>query len=155
ERQPIWVVTRPGFKKNSHIQGPKPEVLLGPGKEVTGTVTDRATGKPVAGIEVLCGNEKAVTNAGGEFRTDGLRKEPSYLGWVSGTGYFSKRLEFKDTPANDPIRLDITVERGIVLEGRLLDQTTRKPVSGVVQYHAQVDNPHLKDYGFQGFSPVS
>src|SRR5262249_54934500 len=51
----------------------------------------------------------------------------------------------KDTPGLEPITVDLDLEQGLVLRGRLTDQEG-KPVRGSVHYKALASNPNLKDF---------
>jgi RNA polymerase sigma factor (sigma-70 family) len=149
EQRWVWVITRPGFKTGpGAAHGPSFDLLVGPGKELTGVVKDKRTGRPVAGARVTCQVGEARTDAKGRFRIEGLRKQPQYFGWATSPGYFQKMLEVKDTPGREPMHLDVEIQRGLYVEGRLRDRATGKPVSGVVDYFIRSDNPHLKDYAF-------
>ena len=46
----------------------------------------------------------------------------------------------------EPIVLDIKLRRGIVLEGRVTNRATGRPVRATVRYYPFRDNPHLKEY---------
>lgn len=54
--------------------------------------------------------------------------------------------EIPDTPGLEPLTVDFALDRGIAVRGRLIDKTTGKPVRGHVYYHAEPDNPHMKDF---------
>jgi RNA polymerase sigma factor (sigma-70 family) len=146
ERRKLWAVTRPGLKKMGSFHGPTIELLVGPGKEMVGTVKEKGTGRPIAGAEVTCQTDRVRTDEQGRFRFEGLKKEPRYLGWVSGPGFFTQRLDVKDTPGRDAVRADVEIQRGTYVSGQLRDRATGKPVSGVVRYYVKPDNPNVKKY---------
>jgi RNA polymerase sigma factor (sigma-70 family) len=148
EQQWVTVVTRPGFKKGTgYARGPSFQLLVGPGKELVGVVKDRE-GRPVKGARVSCQVGQAHTDERGRFRIEGLRKQRQYFVWTGGPGYFPAMSEVKDTPGREPVRLEVEIQRGLYVEGRLRDRSTGKPVSGVVSYYVRPDNPHLKNYRF-------
>jgi hypothetical protein len=148
EQQWVRVITRPGFKKARGAHGPKFQLLVGPGKEMVGVVRDNATGRPVAGAQVSSHLGQVRTDERGRFRIEGLRKQPQYLVWASSPDCFPAMQQVKDTPGRDPVRVELKVQRGILVEGRLRDRATGKPVSGVVNYYVRSDNPQLKKYAF-------
>ena len=41
--------------------------------------------------------------------------------------------------------LDVGLKRGIVIEGRVTDQKSGKPLKAFVEYNAYSDNPHIAD----------
>ncbi len=162
EHKFVWIVTRPDAPRDGYIKtgdlnhgvyGPELTVLVGPAKPITGTVLDRATGKPVAGIkvqEVRRGNTTAFTDAKGKFRLDGVPKGAFYA--VSAAGgpglpYFDvTQFALKDTPGLDPLAIEFQLDRGIEIAGRVTDQVTGQPVAGRVHYNASENNPNLKDF---------
>jgi hypothetical protein len=122
------------------------DLLVGPGKVLIGTVKEKGTGRPLAGLTVSCQTEQVRSDEQGRFRFEGLKKNPSYHGWVQGPGYFTERLDVKDSPGRDTIRANVEMQRGIYLHGHLRDRATGKPVSGVVSYAVRPDNANLKKY---------
>jgi RNA polymerase sigma factor (sigma-70 family) len=130
----------------------------GPGRPVTGTVRDLATGKPIAGVRVhaLMGRLlSSTTDKDGTYRLPSLpailfssRREPSV------------RLQ-ADPPAGEPylpavkvlprgrpgeaIRADFTLARGVWAEGRILDKKTGQPVRATVTYFPDSENAQAKD----------
>jgi RNA polymerase sigma factor (sigma-70 family) len=151
-RQSAAVVTRPGFKKGSGpLLGPSFDLPLAPGKEVVGVVKEKDTGRPVAGSEVTLGGGRVRvhTDERGAFRLEGLTKRPMYRVWVRGPGHFGMMREAKDTAGRDPIRVEIEVQRGIHVEGRLLDGGTGKPIAGFVQYAISPENPAVNEFPFE------
>jgi RNA polymerase sigma factor (sigma-70 family) len=138
---------------NRSIFGSSFNYLAGPSRSIVGTVRDRRTGKPLAGIRVSCmlgGNSQATTDAEGRYRLDGVGKREQYaVSAASPAGkpyfYFSK-WNIGDTPGFEPITVDFELQPGILIKGRLTDKATGKPVQGMVSYFATADNPHVKDF---------
>jgi RNA polymerase sigma factor (sigma-70 family) len=127
------------------------DYLAVPGKVITGIVQDKRTGKPLAGIRVVCPMRmvwaQATTDQEGRYRLTGLAKRQSYWVAAGGVPYFnSTRLDVRDTPGLEPVTVDFDLERGIAVRGRLLDKATGNPVRGRVSYVPLADNPHLKDF---------
>ncbi|HEV3339538.1 MAG TPA: sigma-70 family RNA polymerase sigma factor, partial [Pirellulales bacterium] len=126
------------------------EVLLGPGKVVTGTVTEKGTGKPVAGAAVeVDGSSYGRTDAEGRYRLTGVGKRDTHFAAVRGPHHFiNVRPNVPDSPGAEPITLDFELQRAGVIHGRLTDKDGR-PVRGFVWYSARPDNPNLKDLNVQ------
>ncbi len=126
--------------------------IAGPTKEFVGTVRDKRTGQPLAGVRVEGGPDhlaRATTDAKGAYRLVGVPKGPNYLiavGGGKGRPYFDANAHAADTPGLEPIRVDFALERGVEVTGRLTDKETGKPVPGAVMYFPLPDNPRLKDY---------
>jgi RNA polymerase sigma factor (sigma-70 family) len=123
-----------------------------PSKPITGTVRDRKTGEPVAGIQVVCPGLTfnwmgGTTDGKGHYRIDGVGKQKEYNVAAGSLPYFnSTKMHILDTQGLDPLVVDFELDRGIVVKGRLTDAATGKPVRGRVGYGPAGDNPNLKDF---------
>jgi RNA polymerase sigma factor (sigma-70 family) len=162
EHKFFWGVTRLDAPKDGYIKtgetnyglyGPEMTVLVGPSKPFVGTVRDRATGEPIAGIvveEVERGVTQTFTDARGQYRLEGVPKKKHYTlaaAGKEGVPYFdtnSDRVE--DTAGFGPITVDFMLHRGVEITGRILDKDTGTPVAAQVHYDAATDNPNRKDY---------
>ncbi len=126
-----------------------------PSKPIVGTVRDRKTGRPIAGIRVVCPGltfnwSGATTDEKGRYRIDGVGKQKEYAVAVGSLPYFNAtKMQILDTQGLDPLVVDFELDRGIVVKGHLTDAVTGKPVRGRVDYGPAGDNPNLKD--FTGF----
>src|SRR5262249_50450231 len=126
--------------------------LLSPCKPIVGTVRDRKTGQPIAGVTVAHGNwlAQATTDAQGRFRILGAPKQDHYtvaLGGRKGVPYLDyTRHDIRDTPGFEPLEVNFELERGVEISGKVTDQATGKAVRGQVMYFRSRDNPFLKDY---------
>ncbi len=149
ETQWFTAITRPGMKgKTGYFRGPEFDVLVGPGKALTGVVKEKESGKPVAGARVTCGTGEATTDGQGRYRIEGLTKRSDYIAFVQGPRHFSTMAQLKDTPGLDTMTADFEVLAGVYVEGVLREKGTGKPVSGQINYYIASDNPHLKSYTF-------
>ncbi len=127
------------------------DYVVGPSKPILGTVRDKRTGKPLAGVSVFFlmtrPNLQATTDEQGRYRLQGVRKRQSYTLAAGGVPFFGvSKWDVADTPGLDPLIVNFEVERGIAVRGRLLDKATGKPVRGLVMYATLSDNPHLQDF---------
>jgi hypothetical protein len=59
--------------------------------------------------------------------------------------YLSASTKVGVTAGTGPIKLDIHLQRGVWVTGRVLEADTGNPVRGEVQYFVFADNPHLED----------
>jgi RNA polymerase sigma factor (sigma-70 family) len=137
------------------------DYVVGPSKPILGTVRDKRTGKPLAGVTVGFGMTRpwilTTTDEQGRYRLEGVGKRQSYFVAAGGVSFTSAaKFDLADTPGLDPVIADFEIERGIAVRGRLLDKATGKPVQGRVLYAVLNDNPHLKDFATlnTGFSMV-
>jgi RNA polymerase sigma factor (sigma-70 family) len=165
----VQVIARPGPcdgmrlspRLDFPVHAPGADLTVRPGQPIVGTVRDRKTGKPVAGIKVVSANwnglpflsstqrswPEATTDEKGQYRIEGTAKQKKYAVAAGGRPYFnSTRLDVLDTPGLDPLRVDFELDRGVVVRGRLLDGATGQPVRGRAGYKPRPDNPHLKDF---------
>jgi RNA polymerase sigma factor (sigma-70 family) len=128
------------------------EFLAGPCKPIMGVVRDRKTGKPVAGVTV-CDQTfrvQSVTDSKGRYRLIGSPKRTEYtiaIGGKKGAPYLDHTIHrIPDTAGLEPIKLDVEVERGIEITGKVIDKATGKPVPGTVMYGYKRTNPNVKDF---------
>jgi RNA polymerase sigma factor (sigma-70 family) len=130
-------------------------------RPIIGTIRDKDTGAPIAGIHITgmpnianslipTPGVDATTDAEGKYEVNGLPTSsgfklftaaPAGQPYVNG-GFISPASE----PARGPFRFDITLKRGVLVRGRLVDNGTGKPVLGSVSYHALPGNPYLDEY---------
>jgi RNA polymerase sigma factor (sigma-70 family) len=151
ERRRIWVVTLGSpprdLAKVVGLYGPSFEHQAGPAKPASGTVTDKETGKPLAGVRIVGSVPRmgpargleidTVTDARGQYRLDGLPKSDKYVIGVdtlTGLIYLPQEKTVADTEGLEPLRADFALARGSVVEGRILDRQTGKPIRGEVRY---------------------
>jgi RNA polymerase sigma factor (sigma-70 family) len=141
----------PGMRSGEHF----PTYLAGfdhislPSKPIVGTVRDKKTGKPVAGVTVASVMYEQVytqTDAQGHYRIEGVGKRQQYAVAAGGNSYFNAtKLDIPDTQGVEPLTVDFELDRGIVVRGRLTDKATGKPVAGHVGWLALPNNPNLKN----------
>jgi beta-lactamase regulating signal transducer with metallopeptidase domain len=126
-----------------------------PTKPVFGVVRDTDSGKPLTGVKIECNRTsefpvlgskgiETTTDEQGRYRLVGLPKGRGNQILVvpaKGQPYLAAGLEIPDTPGLGPVTLDIGLKRGIVIEGRVIDKQSGKPLKAFVEYHAYDDNP--------------
>jgi RNA polymerase sigma factor (sigma-70 family) len=147
---------RSGF--NPLLYGPDLSFVAEAEKPIHGTVTDRDTGKPRAGVQVRLsreGNEllplflSAKTGSDGRYEIRGSRKLRSYMVEIAPdpvAGLLACQARANDTPGYAPITLDLRVARGVVVTGKVIDKATGKPVPGFAVAGILSDNSLVKDY---------
>jgi RNA polymerase sigma factor (sigma-70 family) len=121
-----------------------------PSKPIVGTVRDRATGNPLAGITVgssMYNNRWAKTDDTGQYRIVGAAKHDRYSVSAGSAPYLnSTKMDIPDTPGLEPLVVDFELDRGVAIKGRLTDKVTGKPVSGHLGYVPLADNPNVKNF---------
>jgi RNA polymerase sigma factor (sigma-70 family) len=140
--------------------GPNFTHAAGPSQLVEGSVSDAATGMPVVGVKIVgsaaltsssgepdwSNPVEATTDAAGRFRLSGLPKgRRRFLHAQAGENpYLDRLVEVKDIVGLAPIAVAIKLRRCVVVEGRLIDKTTGKPVKGQAHYRPLAENAQLK-----------
>jgi RNA polymerase sigma factor (sigma-70 family) len=170
EATTVCVVTVGDFGAKSFAQaavyGPTFTHSANPDQLVRGRVTDAATGKPLPGVNILgtarppetsCTLDwrhtvETTTDVAGRFVLSGLpRGRQKVLLVQSPQGPYQHRV----VAVNDDGMAPIEIELGhcVVVEGRLIDAVTGKPVKGVVEYLPLDDNEYLKAHLAKGEYP--
>ncbi len=160
--EPIRAQNLPGMGARFGMRtfyGPSLQLAASPSRPVEGFVRDRETGAPVIGAIVSSykladqelGNNTIVrttSDAKGHYRLAGMPRGSGNELMVippAGAPYLAAMVKLDDPPGLGPMAFDIPLYRGIVIEGRVLDEpTTGKPVSAWVHYHVAADNPALE-----------
>src|SRR5205085_2060467 len=97
---------------------------------------------------------QTTTDAQGCYRLAGMpTREGNAIVAIphSDLPYVVINKEVPDSPGLDPVTVDIELDRGVWIEGKITDKVTGEPVQGVVEYFSLYSNPNLKDYpGFDG-----
>jgi hypothetical protein len=137
-----------------------------PSVAVEGNVNDAATGLPLPGVIISFRASfrdrfynlyplidwrpgmsiRATTDARGHYRLTGLpvRRQIELLNeFAEKLPYRPLSQEFTNVPGTHPTRLDFKLERGILVQGKITDKTTGKPVAARVEYHPAFDNPNI------------
>jgi hypothetical protein len=126
-------------------------VAIAPGRVIEGTVSDRDTGRPIAGARIQDWiGENHQSDAQGRFRLMGQPKGagnvPTFLyATVDGQPYIKYGKALDEPRGLGAVRLDITLKRGIWAEGTVTSPATGKPAKAVVIYYPFRDNPNVKD----------
>lgn len=132
-----------------------------PSHDITGTVTDAVTGKPVAGVTLVgtadpvmvasfgpsWGNTVEVkTGKDGRFVLSGLPKAARrFLHVQPGDNpYLDRLVEVKDVEALKVATADIKLDRCVVIEGQLTDRAKGTPVVGQAHWLPLKSNPILE-----------
>jgi hypothetical protein len=155
-------------KTAMHFGGGYQELLYGPdlaivaeaGKVVRGIVKadDSGKGQPGAAVwltrlsasETLApGVWYAKTDAEGRYEIRGVRKAKRYALQVlrnPTTGYMGSVDHVEDTDGYQPLTADITVKKGVIVTGRVIDRATGQPLPGSVRFFVLSGNRFARDY---------
>ncbi len=135
---------------------------LAPIRSVEGVVTAADTGKPLAGllVEVTAfggdGRGRSVrtrTDEQGRYRADSRTGNDYYISLYPRheSGYLATQLRQEWPPGAERLTIDVRLDRGAIVRGRVLDDQGGEPIGGAsVVYRLSTKNPaREKDYEFQ------
>ncbi|HEV3439683.1 MAG TPA: sigma factor-like helix-turn-helix DNA-binding protein, partial [Gemmata sp.] len=140
------------------LYGPEPAMFVETEKPIRGVVKDKDTGKPRAGVKVTLsryGDDiasimlSATTDSEGRYEIHGARKSKAYMVEVASdtaSGHMAAQGRADDVAGYEPITIDLTVKRGVIVTGRVIDKGTGKPIPGFVMTNALNANPYVKEY---------
>ena len=159
------VVTRPGYKDRSgqpkhrfSVVGPDFTLILAPGKEVTGIVRNAETKMPLGGVRVAVRfvaeaeflrrwhHVETTTDLAGRYSLRGLEAGKSSVVLFDaepGRGYLHAYSEAPKPNDFGPSSLDMSLRRGVVVEGRVTDKETGKPIRANLWYRPLETNDFL------------
>jgi 5-hydroxyisourate hydrolase-like protein (transthyretin family) len=143
-----------------HLYGANFTCLPPPGRPLSGTVRDAATGKPLAGVRIefsrLDGSgtfgrwdNQVLTDANGRYRLLGLpveKRNKLFIQPNTEQPYFVRELDVPGSPGLGPAQLDVQLHRGIWITGRATDKVTGKGVQARVYYFPFLDNPFARKF---------
>ncbi len=175
----LYVLTRPGLDARPYNQaalerippdlripgqppqlyGPSFDYVATPAKRIEGTVRERGTGKPIAGVTVsaiagFVNHVSAVTDAQGRFRLEGMPKHKEYnlhAEAPQGSGLIARSVRFPDTEGLLPVPADIELAQGVIVTGRVLDKATGKGVQGGIRFAPLPDNKFFGQPGYDSY----
>jgi protocatechuate 3,4-dioxygenase beta subunit len=160
----VSILTRPGksivatMPGGGKLYGATFDHAAAPTRPIVGTVRDKDTGKPLAGVIVqgdkFAGSDtrdssivRTVTDKDGRYRLVGMAEGADYVikaAPAAGHPYYQSEHEVKDTIGLEPVTVDFTLKRGILVKGRVLEKATGRPVFASVTYVVFADNPAYK-----------
>src|SRR5438445_8391843 len=103
--------------------------LTGQATQLSGTVTDASTSKPIAGATVSAGSGSAVTDAGGAYAISGLAPG-TYTATASASGYASQGASVTLTAGNTTTQNFALAPNPGTITGTVTDAGTAAPIAG-------------------------
>jgi RNA polymerase sigma factor (sigma-70 family) len=124
------------------------EHVAGPTKLIAGTVRDKETGKPVAGVRLSGSPEEgwwwentnqvqAETDGQGHYQLRGLPKAKQYRlrAWPGEHSVYLSRAKLESgTDGLETMTVDFEMVKGVEIHGRISDKVTGKPVQTSLRY---------------------
>jgi hypothetical protein len=178
ERAIFRVIPRTQAEVNSLVQTPRDKMMqigqlpqpviyaytfdhLGmPARMIAGTVRDKETGKPMAGIRIsghplqvgpsqigprMDNRAETYTDKDGNYQLKGLGVAPKYqlFAWSGDfSPYIPGAQEIAGREGLADLKADFELIRGVEVRGRVTDKVTGKPVTAGVTYQPGRDNNH-------------
>jgi protocatechuate 3,4-dioxygenase beta subunit len=138
------------------------DYLAIPGRVIIGTVRDKETGKPMAGVKITGqavqpplrpGNpvlrpiqqSETATDKQGHYQLEGVGLADKYelLAWPGEfSPYLAGAQEIKGSGDLATLKADFELVRGVEVRGRVTDKVTGKPVEAGVRYRPAPGNTH-------------
>ena len=152
------------FSNRWLLYGPDATFAAEAEKIVRGTVKEADTGAVRPGVLVQLtrdGNDlvrvmlKARTDAQGRYEIRGARKSTRYMvevGADTAAGFMPSDVWAADTPGYLPVSADITVKKGVIVKGKMIDGATGKAVQGHAMIAVLNNNPFAKEFPSFGSS---
>jgi hypothetical protein len=128
----------------NRIYGATFRYLAAPSRVIRGVISDKETGKPLAGVLVGVGPNKGLphgrgmlttrTDQEGRYEVQGCPKSSSYViaAQPADMGQYFTTLssEIPDPPGLAPMTINLNLPCGIPIRGKVLDERTGKPLPG-------------------------
>jgi RNA polymerase sigma factor (sigma-70 family) len=144
------------------LHGPKLDYIAVAPRLIEGTVRASDTGEPIAGVRVwssigsgfddIC---SAVTDKDGRYRLTGLPKMKEVLlhaedpdensAWLQGGARVPDRKGF------EPLQVDLTLARGVLVTGRVTDKATGEGVLSAIHFVPLRENTFFNKPGYNAF----
>lgn len=130
---------KPEGDQGVQLFGPRPTVEVDRARTVAGIVRDGTTGEPVAGVRVSTAGfyGKATTDASGRYRILRVEDEESLLVYAKppdAERYLTVVRRFSNVEGLGETAADFDLPRGVVIEGRVLEADTGRPIVSAPRY---------------------
>lgn len=148
------------------LYGPTFDYAALPERVVEGVVREAGSGKPVPGVRIhghIQGNasyradSEAITDKEGRYRLEGFAKVPKALLIVRAEpppdSPWLLSVQGKEAEAGQglqPVQVDFTLGRGVILKGRVSDRATGKGVVSQITFSYLPDNKYAGKPGYDG-----
>jgi RNA polymerase sigma factor (sigma-70 family) len=140
------------------VYGPDPVLIVEPEKRIRGKVVG-VDGKPQAGVRVTFTRvspeemnpyfNSTVSGVDGTYEIRGACKRAGYTVETSPNsinGLLATHASAADTAGYEPITIDLTCVRGVIVTGTVTNKATGKPVASQIHVTTWVKNPFAKEY---------
>jgi RNA polymerase sigma factor (sigma-70 family) len=150
------VYDNPSTDSQFTVYGTVFQHFAAPAQPMVGTVRDKDTGKPLAGVKIDAETLFPVaTDKDGKYRFESLPNDD--FGSKNNFGvpvlaippgdqpYLVGFKEVKPGPGLEATTVNFELKRGLWAQGQVTNKLTGKPVRAYIEYHVSADNPHRLD----------
>jgi RNA polymerase sigma factor (sigma-70 family) len=124
------------------LYGPKIEYVAPAGRRIEGTVREAGSGKPVPGYRITVNvpngfDISAVSDSEGKYKLLGVPKMKEHMLSAyppANSAWLPTAARGEDAAGLQPLQVDFTVARGVVVRGRVLDRATGQGVYAWVRF---------------------
>jgi hypothetical protein len=132
------------------------EHAAAPTRPIEGTVRDKDTGRPIAGVSIRSDRFAGIEIMGRDHvrTTSGADGRYRLVGMPTGSGnritanpgpaqpYLGAGADVPGGAGPEPVTVDFALQRGLTIRGKVTDKATGRPVPAFVEYFVFVDNPN-------------
>ncbi len=141
------------------LYGPKLTYVAPASRRIEGRVREAGSGKPVAGYTIYCSagynnSSSAVSDKDGRYQLDGLPKMKQYVPFAeppANSSWLRAGARVEDKEGLQPIQVDFTVARGVLVSGRVLDRATGKGVKSGIRFVPLPSNKFAGKPGYDSY----
>jgi RNA polymerase sigma factor (sigma-70 family) len=141
------------------LYGPKLIYVVPTSRRIEGTVREARSGKPVAGFRIHINigygsGIDAISNAEGRYQLDGVTKVKQYLLNAEppeNSSWLRAGARIEDKEGLQPLKVDFTVARGVLVSGQVIDKSTGKGVKGGIRFVPLPDNKFAGKPGYDSY----
>lgn len=139
------------------LYGPRIDYVAVPGRPIEGTVRESGSGNPLAGFRIqtsLSYSLWAVSDEDGRYKLERIPKMAQYQMFASPPpmgSWIQTSAIVDDVAGVQPLRVDFSVARGVVVSGRVIDKTTGKGAPSLVYFDALPGNKFFEKPGHAAY----
>ncbi len=145
-----------GIRRTNRIYGAEATITCEPTHPIIGVARDLKTKKPLSGVRIVASqfagtdmmgmrSLTTTTDDDGRFELYGMPKGSD--NWITAlpdddTPYFMQRVRVPEGPGLEPIEMNVDLQRGIFIRGKVTNKTTGEPVGFArFEYSPFSENP--------------
>lgn len=141
------------------LYGPTLNIVASASRPIEGVVREAGRGKPIAGMMVSASKSTgydesctAITDKEGRYRLEGMPRMTEITVEAqpeAGSSWLPNGVTVPDRDGLQPLRAELTLARGVVVTGRVIDRTTGKGISCNIRFAPLADNRYFGKPGYE------